>query len=405
MLVIVTTFCILSCRAEATTPANVSVANDPLLQHHEILPDRLPAPYATKSSGNPPVVSARPANASLHLPPRFHIAVWADKLDDPRQMIVAPDGAVFVSEPGAGRIDVFRDRNGDGVPENRSTFADGLNEPFGLAFQSGFLYVGNQDGVVRFPWSAGQTAAKGDPQRVVALPAGGHSTRNVIFNRNGSKMYVAIGSASNDSVEQPPRASIMEYNPDGTGGRVFASGLRNPVGLAWSPATGALWTSVNERDSLGDDLVPDYITELRDGAFFGWPFSYIGSHEDPRHHGERPDLVKKATVPSVLIQAHSATLGLAFYEGTMFPAEYRGNAFVALHGSWNRSQRTGYKIVRVPMRNGKPAGGYDDFIAGWMTDPSSRSVWGRPVGLVALPDGSMLVSDDGGGVIWRVTYK
>lgn len=210
-------------------------------------------------------------------------------------------------------------------------------------------------------------------------------------------MYVSVGSRSNvDSGEPPERAAIVEFNPDGSGKRIFASGLRNPVGMAWEPVTGALWTAVNERDGLGDDLVPDYVTEVRDGAFYGWPWCYLGKHEDPRRASEmRKDLVARAIVPSVLIQAHSAALGIAFYQGSMFPAEYRGSAFVALHGSWNRSKRTGYKIIRVPMRNGHPTGGYDDFVVGWMTDEQSRSVWGRPVDLLVLADGSLLISDDG----------
>jgi glucose/arabinose dehydrogenase len=218
-------------------------------------------------------------------------------------------------------------------------------------------------------------------------------------------MYVAVGSRSNvNAGEEPIRAAITEYNPDGTGRRTFASGLRNPVGLAWEPTTNMLWTSVNERDGLGDDLVPDYITEVKPGAFYGWPYSYIGRNEDPRRRGERPDLVAKAVVPSVLIESHGAALGLLFYNGKMFPAEYNGDAFVALHGSWNRANRSGYKIIRVPFSSGKPAGGYDDFVVGWAPDPTSRQVWGRPVGLLVLGDGSLLVADDGAGVIWRVTY-
>lgn len=386
-----------ACRAEATTPEVVSSARDPQLQHHEVRADRLPAPFATRSAGNPPIVLGRPDGAALHVPPGFRVEVWASKLSDPRSMVLAPNGDVFVSEPGAGRIDVFR--AGKQFP-----FAQGLDNPFGLAFHDGFLYVGNETSVVRFAYAAGQTAASGKPQTIAQLPGGGHTTRNVIFNRAGTKMYVSIGSASNVSAEAPPRAAIMEYNPDGTGRRVFASGLRNPVGLAWNPATGALWTSVNERDGLGDELVPDYVTEVQDGAFYGWPYSYIGQNVDPRRKGEHPELVAKAIVPSVLIESHSAPLGIAFYDGKMFPAEYRGSLFVALHGSWNREPRTGYKIVRVPFRNGKPAGGYDDFLAGWSPDPTARRVWGRPVGLLVLPDGSLLVSDDGAGVIWRVSY-
>ncbi|MCU1347338.1 MAG: cytochrome c, class [Acidobacteria bacterium] len=388
----------LSCRAEATAPPTVRTARDPQLQHHDVRADRLPPPFATKSAGNPPFVAGRPEGGALHLPPGFTIEVWASKLSDPRSLALAPNGDVFLSEPGAGRIDVFRGGK-------QFTFASGLDSPFGLAFHGNFLYVGNESAVVRFPYTSGQTVARGAPEKIAGLPGGGHSTRNVIFNRDGSKMYVSIGSSSNVSAEGPPRAAIMEYNPDGSGRRVFASGLRNPVGLAWNPATGALWTTVNERDGLGDDLVPDYITDVRNGAFYGWPYSYIGGNVDPRRKGEHPELVANAVVPSLLIESHSAPLGMLFYDGKMFPPEYRGDAFVALHGSWNREQRTGYKIIRVPFRNGHPAGGYDDFIAGWETDPGARRVWGRPVSLLVLPDGSMLVTDDGTGVVWRVAYR
>jgi glucose/arabinose dehydrogenase len=386
----------MACRAEATAPETVSKSGDPRLQHHEIRADRLPAPFATRSAGNPPVVAGRPSGAALHVPPGFKVEIWASNLKDPRALVLAPNGDVFLSEPGAGRIDVFR--NG-----KQFLFADGLDNPFGLAFHGNFLYVGCENALIRFPYAVGQLAVKGKPETLGPLPGGGHSTRNVIFNRNGSKLYVAIGSASNVSAEGPPRAAIMEYNPDGTGRRVFASGLRNPVGLAWNPTTGALWTSVNERDGLGEDLVPDYVTDVRDGAFYGWPYSYLGKNADPRRKGEHPELVAKAVVPSVLIEAHSAPLGIAFYDGRMFPADYRGSLFVALHGSWNRENRTGYKIIRVPFQNGRPTGGYDDFLVGWSDDPTSRRVWGRPVALLVLPDGSLLVSDDGAGVVWRVS--
>ena len=406
--VIVFAFALLACHGEANSQAAaaaVSRAGDPMLQHHEVRTDRLPAPFATKSAGNPPIVVSRPAGASLHVPPGFTIAMYAEKLEDPRNMVLAPNGDVFVAETAAGRISILRDANNDGVVDRRFTFATDLNEPFGLAFRGDSLYIGDTDAVVRVPYKAGQTAANATPQRLAPLPTGGHSTRNVIFNRDASKMYVAVGSASNVRPEEPIRAAILEYNPDGSGRRVFAGGLRNPVGLAWQPGTNALWTAVNERDGLGDDLVPDYITDVKDGAFYGWPYSYLGQHADPRLRGERTDLVQKAIVPSVLIQAHSAALGLTFYEGAMFPPEYRGRAIVALHGSWNRTQRTGYKVISVPFRDGNPAGGYDDLVTGWSTDPDSRNVWGRPVGVLVLRDGSLLIADDGAGVIWRLSYS
>ena len=396
----------LACSREIAPPTVAAAASDPLLRHHEVKLEPLPAPYATPSAGNPPRVVAQPKGAVLHVPPGFSVSLFAADLDGPRSMLLASNGDVIVTETSANRVTILRDANRDGVAESKYPFADELNAPYGLAIHDRWLYVGNEDAIVRIPYAAGQTRAAAQPERLTPLPPGGHSTRGVIFNRNGTKMYVSVGSASNVSAGEPPeRAAIVEFNPDGTGKRIFASGLRNPVGLAWEPVTGALWAAVNERDGLGDDLVPDYATDVRAGAFYGWPYAYLGAHEDPRRKGERADLVSKTVVPAVLIDSHSAPLGIAFYTGTMFPAEYRGSAFVALHGSWNRAKRTGYKVIRIPFRNGRPTGGYDDFLAGWMTDDSSRSVWGRPVGLLQLADGSLLVSDDGGGKIWRVSYK
>jgi len=390
----------------AALAAAVTSPSDRLLQHHDIRFEQLPAPFATPSSGNPPVVGAQPANATLHLPPGFHIAVFAEKLGDPRAMLQAPNGDVILSEPGEGKVTILRDANHDGVAEQRFTFASGLDNPYGLAFWGHWLYVGNESGVIRFRYKVGQTAADGKPEEIATLPSGGHSTRGILFNRTGTKMFVSVGSRSNvNSGEPPERAAILQFNPDGTGKQIFASGLRNPVGIAWEPFTGALWTAVNERDGLGDELVPDYITSVQNGAFYGWPYAYLGPHEDPRRTGEHPELVKKTIPPSVLIQSHSAPLGIAFYQGKMFPPAYQGRAFVALHGSWNRAKRTGYKIISVPFKNGHATGGYDDFVAGWMTDDAIRTVWGRPVGLLVLGDGSLLISDDGAEKIWRVTYK
>jgi len=390
----VTALLILGCAREPVVHAQVAS-----MQHHEIRAGQLPPPFATPSAGNPPRVVRQPSGASLHAPPGFTVSVFAEGLDDPRHMIQAPNGDVIVSEPGAGKITILRDGK-------RYTFASGLDGPYGLAIHDRWLYIGDEDAVVRLPYTPGATRATSEPQRIVPLPPGGHSTRGILFNGSGTKMYVSVGSASNVSAGEPPdRAAILELNPEGSGKRIFASGMRNPVGMDWEPVTGTLWTAVNERDGLGDDLVPDYITDVRAGAFYGWPYAYIGQHEDPRRRGERRDLVARAVVPALLIESHSAPLGIAFYQGSMFPAEYRGSAFVALHGSWNRSRRTGYKIIRVPFRNGRPAGGYDDFVAGWMTDDRSRAVWGRPVDLLVLRDGSLLISDDGGEKIWRVTYS
>jgi len=263
--------------------------------------------------------------------------------------------------------------------------------------------------VVRFRYKAGQTKAEGPPEKICSLPGQGyrqHWTRNVVFRPDGAKMYVTVGSQTNVSVEsEPMRAAISEFNPDGTGHRLLATGTRNPIGLAFQPGTGKLWAAVQERDGLGDDLPPDYVTQIKDGGFYGWPFAYAGPHEEPRHKGERPDLVQKAIVPDVLVQAHSSVLGLVFYDGPIFPPEYRGDAFVAMHGSWNRSKRTGYKIARIRFKDGRPVGGYDDFLTGWMLDENSNEVWGRPVGLLVLKDGSLLIAEDGAKKIWRVTYR
>ncbi len=375
-----------------------------------------------------------PEGRSLSVPPGFTVALFADKLQMARFMALAPNGDVFLSEPAsrtAGKITVLRDADRDGVAETRETFASGLNRPFGLAFWKGYLYVGNNDSVIRFKYAAGQVVSDGAPEKIADLPASdaaldedtakrlniplnqtrgyNHWTRNVIFNAAGTKLYVTIGSATNATPENAgmavERAAIHEYNPDGTGHRVFATGLRNPVGLAWYPASNTLWTSVNERDHLGDDLVPDFITSVRDGGFYGWPYSYIGRNVDPTVATPRPDLVARAIVPDVLLASHSAALGLLFYTGAQFPSEYRNSAFVALHGSINRSPLSGYSVARVPFRNGKPSGPPEDFLTGFIArDDDQKEAWGRPVGLLQLPDGSMLVSDDGGNRIWRVSF-
>jgi glucose/arabinose dehydrogenase len=281
--------------------------------------------------------------------------------------------------------------------------------PFGLAFHDGYLYVGNTGSLVRFKYATGDLKAQGEPEKLMDLPTGGHSTRNVLFNRAGTKMYVAVGSASNnDAGGDCRRAAILEFNPDGSGYRVFASGIRNPVGLAWQPGTNTLWTAMNERDNLGDDLVPDYTTSVKEGGFYGWPYSYIGSHPDPRYVGAVPDLVKRAIVPDVLLQAHAAALGLTFYDGSQFPQRYRNGLFVAEHGSWNRSQAAGYKVVFIPMSGGKP-GAVEDFLSGFLSSTGAGGgpieAWGRPVGVTVARDGSLLVSDDGGNRIWKISAK
>jgi glucose/arabinose dehydrogenase len=392
---------------------------------------QLPPPFHTPWFRKPTRVVPMPDGHTLTVPSGFTVSVFADDLPFARFMAVAPNGDVFLSQPirNAGRITVLRDTDRDGVADVRETFASDLNRPFGLAFWNGYLYVGNNDSVVRFAYRAGQVAASGPPEKIVDLPPSdealdqdtaarlkidlrqtrgyNHWTRNVIVSPSGAKMYVSVGSATNATPEEDARrAAINEYNLDGTGHRVFAGGLRNPVGMAFFPGTATLWTAVNERDHLGDDLVPDFITSVRDGGFYGWPYSYIGRHVDPTVKTPRPDLVATAVAPDVLLPSHSAALGLIFYTGSQFPAEYRHSAFVALHGSINRSRLSGYAVVRVPFRDGKPAGPPEDFLSGFIArDDEEKQVWGRPVGLLELPDGSLLVSDDGGNRVWRVSYR
>jgi glucose/arabinose dehydrogenase len=393
-------------------PQNVTGANsasNPASTQYEIKPENLPPPNATPSALKLPKVVPMPQGTTMALPPGFEMTTYVEGgLEEPRWLALAPNGDVFLAESKAGRITILRDANNDGKPEERIAFATGLSQPFGMAFLRDYLYVANTDSVVRFKYKPGQTKAEGPPEKVADLPGKGyrqHWTRNIIFSPDGSKMYVSVGSETNVDVEPDPRrAAISEYNPDGTNHRIYASGLRNPVGLAFYPGTRALWTTVNERDGLGDDLVPDYATAVKEGGFYGWPYSYIGQNKDPRRTEGRDDLVSRAIVPDLLIQAHSAALGIVFYEGSMFPQEYRGDAFVALRGSWNRAKRTGYKIIRIPFKNGRPAGGYTDFIKGWSPDENSNDVYGRPVGLLVLKDGSMLITDDGANKIWRVSY-
>jgi len=396
-----------------------------------LLVQQLPAPFATPWFRKPTRTIAMPEGHQLIAPAGFTVTRFADGLQLPRFMALSSNGDVFVAEPvrSAATITVLRDADKDGLAEVRETFATGLNRPFGLAFWNDYLYVGNNDSIVRFAYTPGQLKAAAPPEKIVDLPPSdaaldqdtatrlkidisqtrgyNHWTRNVIFNPAGTKMYVTVGSATNATPETDPRrAAISEYNPDGSGHRVFASGLRNPVGLAYYPGATTLWTAVNERDHLGDDLVPDYITSVTDGAFYGWPFSYIGKHPDPTVEVKRPDLVARAVVPDVLLPSHSAALGLIFYTGSQFPAAYQNSAFVALHGSINRSRLSGYTVIRVPFRNGQPSGPPETFLSGFVArDDGEKEVWGRPVGLLQLPDGSVLVSDDGGNRVWRVSYN
>jgi glucose/arabinose dehydrogenase len=376
-----------------------------------LTPADLPPPYATRSAGNHGRIVPRPSGAVPKVPPGFMVEAFATGLSGPRLIRVAPNGDVFIAEMSAGNIRVLR-AGANGQRATAGVYAKGLDGPFGLAFyppgaNPQYLYVGTVGAVLRFPYRSGDAVAPGKPETIVRnLPDGGHSTRDVVFSPDGRKMYVSVGSLSNDQEsagdDEARRAEILQFNPDGSGERPFATGLRNPVQMAIHPVTGDLWAVVNERDALGDDLPPDYATRVRDGAFYGWPWYYIGANQDPRHKGEHPELRGKVTVPDVLLQPHSAPLGMAVYSGKQFPAAYRNDIFVALHGSWNRTQRTGYKVVRVVLRDGKPTGEYEDFLTGFVTPEGD--VWARPVGVAVAPDGALLVSDDAGGTVWRVAY-
>ena len=378
----------------------------------KITPKDLPAPGAGTPGKQKQV--ARPAGAMPKAPAGFTVGIYAETGNNtPRQIRTAPNGDIFVMNTQQGTISVYRGMTADGKPAQTETFATGLSGPFGVSFYPAgdpqWLYVGNTASVVRFPYRSGDMKARAAAETIIlSLPSGGHSTRDVVFSRDGQSMYVAVGSASNvDDPDTHPtefhRANILEYKPDGTFVGIYASGIRNPVGLAIHPTTGELWTSMNERDNLGDNLVPDYVTHVEKGGFYGWPYFYIGGNPDPRLNGAHSELKAKVIVPDVLVQAHSASVGMAFYTGTMFPAEYRNDAFAAEHGSWNRSIKAGHEVIRIPLDNGKSSGVYQDFLTGFLD--SNGNPWGRPVGIATAPDGSLLVTDDGAMVIWRVSYK
>ena len=388
---------------------------------HKITVNDLPGPNATPPGVASPDPEPRPANALPKTLPGFKVNLYTSGLDNPRELRAAPNGDVFLAEMDHGEIKVFRGVAKDGRPEQAGTFATGLRQPFGIAFyppgpNPEWVYIGDTDSVVRFPYQIGDMEARGQAQTIVdeIFPGaksvhGGHSTRDLAFSPDGKKLYISVGSKSNiddpdDHKTEFHRANILECNPDGSGLRVFASGIRNPVGLAFEPKTSQLWTAVNERDLLGENLAPDYTTHVQDGGFYGWPWYYMGGHHDPRLKDSHPDLRAKMITPDVLIQAHSAPLGFAFYNGNQFPAEYRGDMFLAVHGSWNRAQRTGYEVVRVPLhQQGKASGEYEDFVTGFVTNDGK--VWGRPVGIAVAKDGSLLISDDGSGSIWRISYE
>ena len=401
----------------------------------------LPAPFATKSAKHFSNVIGWTGGKIPQAPAGFTVTEFARDLTSPRWIYVAPNGDIFVAEANterkkpkdvvinavtgrnksqpsgtsANRITLLRDTNNDGKPDLREVFLAGLNQPFGMLVLGNSFYAANTDGLMRYDYKPGQTKLTTPGKKIVNLPAGGynnHWTRNLLASPDGKKIYISVGSGSNvgeNGMEhEVRRASILEINPDGTGERIYANGLRNPVGMGWHPTTKTLYTAVNERDELGDDLVPDYLTSVKEGAFYGWPYAYFGSNEDPRRKGERPDLVKKTLVPDVPLGSHTASLGLAFYDKTgqaasHFPEKYHNGAFIGQHGSWNRSQLSGYKVVFVPFRDGKP-GKPEDFLTGFLAG-NNKDVHGRPVGIAMLPDGSMLVADDASGRIWRVAAK
>ena len=411
----------------------------PGIRRHIRVPD-LPDPYASPSTAHSVTVVRKPADAQLQVPPGFEVKLFASGLDQPRLIRVAPNGDILVAESMAGRIRLLRPTDSENEISRNEIFASGLNKPFGIAFYPNgndphWVYVANTDSVVRYPYRNGDLRAN-ERAEIVAptLPAGGgHWTRDIVFSQDGTKMFISVGSASNAAeatstldlasphqwravllgwikkvvygaarYDETERAAVLVFDPDGKARRIYATGIRNCVGMAVNLATGDLWCSTNERDGLGDDLPPDYITRVREGGFYGWPWYYIGAHEDPRHKGARLDLRDNIIEPDVLIQPHSASLQMMFYIGGQFPGEYQGNAFAAQHGSWNRARPTGYKIIRVIAKNGIPTGEYEDFVTGFVIDDAQ--VWGRPVGVAQAKDGSLLFSEDGNGTIWRVTF-
>jgi glucose/arabinose dehydrogenase len=383
---------------------------------HKITVKDLPEPFATKSSNNGPKLVGRPENVWPVALPGFKVEQYATGLENARTLRTAPNGDIFLAEGEAGRIRVFRGLTSDGKPEQSAIFVSGLKSPYGLAFyppgdDPQWLYVGSTSEVVRFAYHKGDLKASGTPEHIADLPGvGGHWTRAIAFSQDGKKLFVAVGSASNvDDPDSHPaeknRADILVCDPANCNLNVYAYGIRNAGGgIAVNPNTGELWCSTNERDALGDNLVPDYITHVQEGGFYGWPWWYIGGHQDPRHQGKHPELKDKAIVPDVLLQPHNASLELTFYEGEQFPAEYKGDIFASEHGSWNKSVRVGYEVIRVPLHQKSDASGeYEDFLTGFVLPDGN--VWGRPVGITVAPDGSLLVSDDGSNSIWRVSYS
>ncbi len=361
---------------------------------------KLPAPFETPSVTNRPRVIPPPGDAKLNVPTSFQVEVFAEGFEQPRFMVLGPSSEILLSDSKGGAVYVLK-------PEPRKKLIEHLDRPFGLAFWKDYLYVAETTSLKRYKYDSKKMTVGPGEQIVEMKDFGkGHWTRSLLFNRAGNKLYLGIGSGSNvDTGEDSKRAAINRYNPDGSGHEIFASGTRNPTSLRWYPGSETMWAAVQERDLLGDDLVPDYFTSIKQGAFYGWPYAYVGPHEDPRNKGQKPDLVQKTVVPEVLLGAHVAVLDFIFYTGKQFPKEYQGGAFLAFHGSWNRSKRVGQSVVFLPFKNGKPSGTLKEFLTGWMLSPDKQEVWGRPVGLLQMPDGSLLVSEDGNNKVWRISYK
>jgi glucose/arabinose dehydrogenase len=376
-------------------PAQVTYGNKP----------QLPAPFATRSAGNGPSGVKPPKGFLPVVPAGFQVNIFAENFKVPRFLATAPNGDIFVADTGAGQVIVLRDPQNTGGASQREVFAEGQKRPFGIAFHEEYVYVGNTGEVVRFRYDKQTSKRLGEAEHIMDLPMGGHSTRTLAFSKDGQHLYISVGSESNISIEKDRRrGAVLVCDPDGKNARIYASGLRNSVGLAVEPATGVVWSAVNERDELGDNLPPDYLTSLKDGGFYGWPYSYIGDNVDPRVRPPRPDLVARAIIPDVLLGAHVAPLQFAFYTGTQFPDEYRGGLFLAEHGSWNRALRAGYQVAFVGFKDGKAAADPVPFLTGFVPDPVGPNVNGRPVGVAVAPDGALLVSDDGAGVIYRISY-
>ncbi len=360
----------------------------------------LPLPYHSPSATNPPRLVTRPDDAWLTVPPRFVVEEYLAGFLSPRFLLLGAAGEILMTDIAAGVVYVIRDKHA-------TPLLTDLDRPYGMAFYRDWLYVADAEAVRRYRYTSAQGVI-GKGEEVIALKryASGHITRSILFDEAAGKLYLSVGSRSNvDEGEPPIRAAVSRYNPDGSGFELFATGIRNAVGLQWYPGTDALWVTSHERDGLGDDLVPDYFTAVQAGGFYGWPYAYIGPHEDPRHAGKAPEQVARTVYPDVLLDSHVGVMDFAFYTGAQFPEHYHGGAFIALHGSWNRAKRTGYKVVFVPFEDGRPTRGAEEFLSGWMIDEDQKGVWGRPVAILQLPDGSLLVSDDGGGKLWRVSYR